>query len=338
MNPHELPPPAQLMNLIAGKMVTQAIAAAVELGLCDALKDATKSADDLARATGTNADGLYRLLRALSLVGVVVETEDKRFKLTPTGTLLRSDVPGTLAGMARFMGAPFHGELWFELPHCVKTGENAIKKRHGHADPFEYFHARPAELAMFQTAMSSFSSVVVDALVRGYDFQGLGRIADIGGGHGAVLAGILKANPGATGVLFDRPDVVGGAKSVLGELADRCEVIAGDFFASVPAGCDGYVFKHIVHDWSDEHCVKFLRNTATVMAPNGRVLVVEHVVPPAGVPSFGKLLDLEMLVFTAGGRERTEAEFRDLFAQAGLRLARVVPLSAPVSVIEAVLA
>jgi hypothetical protein len=336
MNPHELPPPAQLMNLITGKMVTQAIAAAVELGLCDALKDATKSADDLSRATGTNADAVYRLLRALSLVGVVVETEDKRFKLTPMGTLLRSDVAGTLAGMARFMGSPFHGEHWFELPHCVKTGENAIKKLHGHADPFEYFHTRPAELAIFQTAMSSFSSVVVDALVRGYDFHGLGRIADVGGGHGAVLAGILKANPAAKGVLFDRPDVVGGAKDVLGEVAGRCEVIAGDFFTSVPAGCDAYLFKHIVHDWSDEDCVKLLKNTAAAMTPNARVLVVEHVLPPPGVPSFGKLLDLEMLVLTAGGRERTEAEFRDLFAQAGLRLTRVVPLEAPVSVVEAV--
>jgi hypothetical protein len=324
------------MNLIAGKMVTQAIATAVELGLCDVIKDSTKTASEVASASGTSRDGAYRILRALSLVGVVTELENQSFRLTPMGTLLRTDVPGSLAGMARYMGASFHGELWCELTHCVKTGEHAIKKRHGKDDPFEFFHGRPSDLALFQNAMSSFSSVVADALVRGYDFSGFGRIADIGGGHGAVLHAILKANPGVKGVLFDRPDVITGAKAILGDIAGRCEVIGGDFFASVPSACDAYIFKHIIHDWSDEHCVTMLKNAAGAMASDGRVLIVEHVVPPAGVPSFGKLLDLEMLVFTAGGRERTESEFRELLAKAGLRLSRVVPLQAPVSVLEAV--
>lgn len=333
---NELPPQAHMMNLITGKMVTQAIATAVELGIPDLLKDATKTSDELATRTGANADGVYRLMRALSLVGVVTETEGKTFALTAVGACLRTDVPGSLSGMAKWIGADFHTELWFDLTHCVKTGEHAIKKRHGYDNGFDYFQKNPKALSVFQGAMTSFSSVVAEALVEGYDFSPFRKVADVGGGHGLTLRAILSKNPSASGVLFDLPDVAAGAKAVLGDLAARCEVTGGDFFKAVPAGCDAYVFKHIVHDWSDDKCIAFLKNTAQAMAPNAKVLVVEHVIPAPGVPSFGKMLDLEMLVVTPGGRERTESEFATLFAKAGLKLSRVVPLRTPVSVVEAV--
>jgi hypothetical protein len=336
MSSHDLPPPAQLLNLIIGKSITQTIVSAVELGLIDAIADATRSADDVASATGVTRDGAYRVLRALSVIGILVELENRTFSLTPMGQLLRSDVEGSLAGMARLMGASFHTELWFELSNCLKTGEHAVKKRHGWDDPFHYFHSRPDALAVFHDAMSSHSTMVANAIVGGYDFAGFERIADVGGGHGALLHAVLKANPSAKGLLFDLPDVVVGAKSVLADVADRCEIVGGNFFEGVPGGCDAYLFKSIIHDWSDANCVKILKPVAEAMAPTGRVLLIEHIVPPAGVPSFSKLLDLEMLVVSAGGRERTEDEFREVLASAGLRLARVVPLSAPVSVIEAV--
>ena len=335
MSAQEIPPPAQLMNLIAGKMVTQAVATAAELGIPDQLAAGPRTAAELATAIGAPEDTTYRLLRALSLVDVVRESDGRSFTLTPVGTFLRSDVPGSLGAMARWIGAGFHHELWAELTHCVKTGENAVKKVHNQTNPFVALREHPDVAALFNGAMTGFSSVIANAVVAGYDFSYAKRIADVGGGHGYTLSAILDANPAASGVLFDLPEVIAGAPAILGRLAARCEIVGGDFFKSVPAGCDAYVYKHILHDWSDDHCVTMLRHTVSAMAPGGRVVAVEHVVPPPGVPSFGKLLDLEMLVVTDGGRERTESDFAALFAKAGLKLARIVPLQAPVSVLEA---
>lgn len=333
----ELPPQAIMMQLITGKFMTQLLAAAAHLGIANQLEDGPKSAAELAPRVGAHEGALYRVLRALTVVGVLSESADASFSLTPLGELLRDDHPASVAAMAKFMGEGWHSACWANLLHSVKTNGSAFQHTHG-SSPWQWVQSHPVEGELFNDAMTSFSKMGTAPIVAAYDFSGFKRIADIGGGHGVLLAGILKANPGATGVLFDQPQVVRGASKVLqGEgVAARCEVVPGSFFEGVPDDCDAYVMKAIIHDWNDEACASILKACAAALRPGGRVLVIEQVVPPPGVPSFAKVLDIEMLVITDGGRERTEAEFAQLFARAGLRLTRVVPTQSPLSVIEAV--
>jgi len=331
----ELPPPAQLMHLVTGRYVTQAIGAVAELGIADQLKGGPRTAEEIAKAVRADGKAIYRLLRGLAMLGVFAEHEGQRFSLTPVGDLLRTDVPGSLAAMAMFQASVWHGRAWFELKHSLLTGEPAFDKAHG-KPAFDWFADHEAEAQTFHRAMVNFSSVLGQAVVAAYDFSHFKVIADIGGGHGALLAFILGKSPGSTGVLFDRPEVVKGASAVLTQhgVAARATAVGGNFFESVPKA-DAYVIKHIIHDWSDQASATILRNCAAAMNPGGRVLVVEMVVPPIDTPSFAKLLDLEMLVMTPGGRERTESEFGTLFAEAGLKLERIVPTQSPVAVLEA---
>lgn len=337
MSPHDLPPPAQMMNLISGKFATQMVAVAAHIGVADRLKDGPRTSDEVAKAAGTHPDATYRLLRGLSVFGVVVEHDGRRFSLTPVGECLRTDTPGSLAPMAKFFGASWHHAVWAELLYSVKTGDQAFKKVHG-KDNFEWAIDHPAEFAVFNAAMTSLSSIASKAVVDAYDFSACKQIADVGGGHGYLLAEILAHNPSARGVLFDMPQVVEGAKKLMGErgLQSRCEAVGGDFFKAVPERCDMYVMKHIIHDWNDEASITILSNIARAMEPSGRVALVENVMTPPSEPHFSKLLDIEMLLATPGGRERTEAEYGSLFTRAGLRLTRVVPTQAGLSVVEAV--
>jgi hypothetical protein len=336
MSHHELPPPAVMMNLIVGKFVTHLVAAAAHMGIADRLKDETKSADDVAQGAGTDADATYRVMRALAMVGVLAEHEGKRFSLTPVGACLRTDVPGSLAGMAKFMGEGFHSAAWAEIMHSVRTGRSGFVEAHG-ASLFEWAIQHREQAEVFNRAMTSFSQSTAPLVAAAFDFSKAKRIADVGGGHGFLLTTILCANANAHGVLYELPQVADGAKRAIAEsgLAARCEVTPGDFFEGAPAGCDVVLLKHILHDWPDDACVKILSNIARAMTPDGRVLVVEQVMTPPGVPHMAKMIDIEMLVMTEGGRERTEPEFAALFARAGLKLVRVVPTPSPVAVIEA---
>ena len=332
-----LPPSAMLMQLITGQCVAQCISAAAHLGLADHMKGGPQASEELARLCGAHARSMYRVCRALANAGVFEEHNGKRFSLTRMGECLRTDLPGSLAGMAKMFGEGWHSAAWAELLHSVRTGEPGFPKAYGEG-VFEWLGTHREEAEIFNDAMTSFSSTTAVAVVEAYDFSSFTRIADIGGGHGLFLASILKANPKVHGVLFDLPRVVEGATDLLAKngVERRCEVVGGDFFTTVPEGCDAYVMKHIIHDWSDEACTTLLRLCAEGLAPDGRILVVEQVIPPHGVPSLAKLIDVEMLVMTQGGYERTEAEFAELFGRAGLRLARVVPTESPVGVLEAV--
>jgi SAM-dependent methyltransferase len=237
--------------------------------------------------------------------------------------------------MAMLLGRQWHHTAWASLADSVRTGESAFIKVYG-VPHFEWLQANPEEGAIFNEAMTSLTGVAAGAVTQAYEFSGVARIADVGGGHGLFLSKILRANPHASGILFDLPHVAEGAERLLGDagLIARCQVLCGDFFTSVPAGCDAYVLKHILHDWDDARCERILSNCRAAMAPGGRVLVVEMVVPPPGVPSFARLIDLEMLTISSNGKERTEREFAELFAKAGLVLARVVPTQSPYSVLE----
>lgn len=326
-----------LMDLTAGKWVSQAVAVAAELGIADRLKDGARTAADIARAANASEDGVYRLLRALASVGLFAETGRGRFRLTPLGKLLRTDSPQALGGYARFTGHESTWRPWGELRHSVRTGEPAFDHVFG-MPVFEYFAKMPESAAVFDAAMTSVSTLESKAVVAAYDFAGINTLVDVAGGHGLMLTTILKANRRMRGILFDLPHVIAGAPALLrsGGVADRCQIVSGDFFASVPAGADAYVMKHIIHDWDDERAAQILLSCHRAMRPGGKVLIVDAVIPPGNRAHFGKLLDLEMLVLTPRGRERTHPEFRELLKRSGFRLRRVVSTATHLSVIEGV--
>jgi hypothetical protein len=330
-------PAAALMQLLSGSLIAQAISTAAQLRIADQLSDGPKSAAEIARTVSAHAPSLYRLMRTLAMVGVFVEHEGERFSLTPVGECLRNDAPGSQRAMAVMLGTPWRMTSLGQLPHSVRTGEGGFRKAFG-TNVFDWFAKHPEESAIFDAAMTSGSAPTAEGVSRAYDFSGFERIADIGGGHGSLLAAILRAHPGVRGVLLDVPHVASGAKKLLEDagVLGRCEIVGGSFFEAVPAGCDAYVMKHIIHDWDDDRCVTILDRCRLAMKPQGKVLVVDAVVPARGVPSFAKLLDLQMLAMTDGGKERTESEFAALFAKAGLKLTRVAPTPFRVSVIEAV--
>jgi hypothetical protein len=326
-----------LMNLTAGKWVSQAMAVAAELGIADLLKNGPRTTADIARTANASEDGVYRLLRALASVGLFAETGNRRFRLTPLGRLLRRDSSQALGGYARFVGDQSTWRPWGDLRHSVRTGEPAFD--HVFAMPiFEYFAKMPKSAAVFDAAMTSISTWESKAVVAGYDFSGINTLVDVAGGHGLMIVTILKANRRMRGILFDLPHVTAGATALLqsGGVADRCQLVSGDFFASVPQGGDAYVMKHIIHDWDDERASQILQNCRHAMQPGGKVLIVDAVIPPGNRAHFGKLLDLEMLVLTPRGRERTRTEFRELLKRSGFKLRRVVPTETHLSVVEAV--
>jgi hypothetical protein len=335
--PQEMPTEAVLGQIMMGAFTSQAVYVAAKLGIADLVKDNPRSVADLAAATATHAGALYRVLRALASIGVFTETEPKTFALTPFAEPLLSDRAGSMRDMAIWIGEEPHWRVYGEMLHSVRTGETAFERVHGE-EVFPYlFETNRALGDIFNRAMTSFSSSVAPAVAEAYDTAGAKTLVDIAGGHGLLLAAFLKANPQLKGVLFDVPTVIEGAGAVLESegVAARVETATGDFFHSVPAGGDLYMMKHIIHDWDDARSLEILKNIRSAMNDDGRVLIVEMVVREGNEPDFSKIMDLEMLV-TPGGIERTAAEYRELLAQAGLHLTRIVPTASPYSIVEAV--
>jgi hypothetical protein len=332
----EIPPAARLMEIIFSPVPAQALSVAAKLGVADLLKDQAKSADELAQALGVQARPLYRVLRALASTGVFAEDTEGRFHLTPLAEPLRSDAPDSVRDFAIYFGDDWHRRVWGELGYSVDTGLSAFEKVYGKPF-FDYLAENPEPARVFNNAMTSHSASDSAAVVKAYDFTGINKLVDVGGGHGALIAAILANNPQMKGVLFDAPSVVAGASDVLAEhdVSERCEVVGGNFFTSVPEGGDAYIMRHIIHDWDDERSLTILKNCHQAMAENGRLLVVEIVITEGNTPSFGKFLDLAMLVLV-NSFERTAAEYGALFAQAGFKLTRIVPTPSAYSVLEAV--
>lgn len=330
----DIPPPVAMLQLIAGFWASRAIYIAAKLGIADLLKDRPKNSDELAQSIGMHAPSLYRLLRALASVGVFAEDEHGCFALTPIAATLRTDVPGSLRAFAIAELGEDHYPAWGEALHSVKTGEIAFDHLFG-MDVWQYRAQHPEDGKIFDEAMASFSSVVNAVIVASYDFSPFGQIVDVGGGDGSLLASILQANPRMKGVLFDLPHVVAGARRRIEAegIVERCEVVAGDAFTSVPSGGEAYLLKWIIHDWDEERSVAILKNCHRAMVENGKLLLVEAVIPRGNTPSFHKFMDLNMLVMT-GGRERNEAEYQALLEAAGFRLTRIIPTQSEMSVIE----
>ena len=332
-NQPDVPPQMALFQMATGFWTTQSIYVAARLGIADLLKDGPKTSEELARATNTNAFMLYRVLRALAGLGIFAEDEQKRFGLTPLAEPLQSG-PNSFRAMAIHLAENSSWKAWGNLLESVRTGETAFTLANG-AEVFPYYAEHKESFEPFNEAMTNLSEAVIKAVVPAYDFSSIRKLVDVGGGHGALLSAILKANPSTRGVLFDLPTVVEGAKERLAAegVSDRAEVLGGDFFDSVPTGGDAYVMKLIIHDWDEERARLILKNCHSAMVDGGRLLLVETVVPEGNEPSFAKMMDLQMLVMT-GGRERTEAEYRDLFAAGGFKLTRVIPTESPMSIVE----
>jgi O-methyltransferase/methyltransferase family protein len=324
----------QLQFLMSGHWIAQAIGVAADLGIADLLSKGPKTSGELAIATGSDHQSLYRLMRALASVGVFNEVEPERFALTPIAEGLRADAPASQRDRALQMCSDVQWRTWGQLGYSVRTGQPAFKQVHG-MDAWEYRARNPDVDARFNAAMTSLATQVANAIASAYDFSGLGILVDVGGGHGALLVAILRANPRLRAVLFDLPQVAEGAREPLraAGLLERCDIVGGNMFEEVPAGGDAYVLSRVIHDWNDAHSVTVLANCRRVMTSCNKLLLAEEVLPPGDQPSYGKLTDLNMLV-SPGGRERTEAEYRTLYAAAGFELTRVIPTRSRISLIE----
>jgi hypothetical protein len=335
------PPAAETMlGLVTGFWVSHLVYVATKLGIPDLVARGALTPDDIAQRTGTHAPSIRRVLRALASVGVFAEKSGGKFGLTPLGATLRSGRPGSLRDFALMCVEDYNHAAWGALEHGVRTGELPFDHVHG-KPAFAFLHEHPDHERTFMAAMASISGTENAAVAKAYPFGRLGRLVDVGGAHGHLLATILARHKKLRGALYDQPQVVAGAPAsgfvTAPAVRDRCEVVGGDFFASVPSGADGYIMKYIIHDWDDEKATRILRNCREAMAPGGVVLVVDHVIAPGNVADWGKLLDINMLVIP-GGMERTRDEFGALLAGAGLRLRRVVATACPLSIVEAVAA
>jgi hypothetical protein len=319
MNPSERETD-EVARMIWAFMLSRAVHVAAKLGVFDVLHGAPQDAAQVAAATGTHEPALSRLLRFLTSVGLLLEDENARFSVTPLGDPLRSDHPRSLRGLAIMYGQPSFTNAWGDLYETVRTGRTHFERHHG-GTLFDYLASHADEAAVFNGGMTSLTKADVPVILGAYDFSRFKRIVDVAGGHGALLQAILERCPGARGVLYDVPAVIAGARHVA---SDRCELVEGDMFRSVPAGGDLYMMKKIIHDWDDDRCVQILEHCRHGLAPGGCVLVMDCVLESPNRPDLGKWLDLNMLALLPG-HERTEQEFAELFARAGLRLTRVVP-------------
>ena len=333
----QMPPQAVMMQMMMGFIVSQGISVAAKLYLADHLADGAKSLSQLAAATATHEPSLYRLLRALTSVGVFQKNSDGAYENSPLSEVLRSDDPNSMRAAAHMICDREHWNAHGNMLHSVKTGEIAFDHTFG-MPVFPYFAENPEVAEIFDNAMTSFSAPVAGAVAAVYDFSTAATIADIGGGHGLLLATVLAANPQARGVLFDQPQVVAGAPEVLeaNGVAERVETVGGNFFEEIPVEADIYMMKFIIHDWNDEESIAILKNLAKSAKPGAKLLLVETVVEEDdSVASMSKVMDLNMLAMTSG-RERTAKEYAGLFEKAGFKFTRVIPTPSPMQIVEAV--
>jgi SAM-dependent methyltransferase len=274
----------------------------------------------------------------MASLGLLTEGELLRFSLTKLGEALKTDAPGSARSTLLMTGSSWVGSGFANLLYSLQTGRTGFEKAQG-MPFFDYLAQHPEDASVFSGAMVGFHGAEPPAVAAAYDFSMFKTVVDVGGASGNMLAAILARHPEPRGLLFDRPHVVVDAEQLLKDngVSDRVTVEAGDFFRSVPSGGDAYILSHILHDWNDDQCLTILGHCRKAMKPDGRLLIVEMVLPPGDVPHPGKILDMVMLVLI-GGQERTETEYASLLDKAGFRLSRLVATQSPVSVVEAVLA
>jgi SAM-dependent methyltransferase len=322
-----------MLRMIWGIHISRSVHVVAKLGIADLLADGPASSEELARATGTHQPSLYRVLRLLAALGVFDEVELGSFGLTGLGDRLRSDTPASMRAWATFLVGGV--QPYEHILETVRTGTPGIDIAYG-MGIFEFLRQDPDSAATFDAAMSERTAAFAPSVADTYDFYDIRSVVDVGGGHGMLLAEILRRHSHLHGTLFERPVVAARAGALLDgiDLAGRCELLAGDFFEHVPSGADCYVLSNILHDWDDERAIKILRNCRQSMATGGRVLIVERLIPEEPGDAVPALLsDVNMLINT-GGQERTNAEYASLLAAAGLKIGTVQPVAFPYGIIE----
>jgi hypothetical protein len=330
-------PREAILQILNAVRVSQCIHLAAKLGIADFLDEGPKTCDELALETNVHAGSLYRVMRMLAGFGIFREEPGGRFALTPLAEPLRSDAQDSIRDWALISGDEFLWKPWGAVLESVRSGSSAFRHVFGQ-DAFEYMQQEQEAAQLFDRAMRSVSAGKFKAVAEAYNFAGVQTLVDVGGGTGGLLITILKANPELKGILADVPHVVGRAKGEIAGagLAARCRCVEIDMFQSVPQGADAYIMGSVIHDWDDERSIQILRNCRRAMSAGGKILLVELGMAPPNEPHLSKLADVQMLVMTEGGRERTEEEFRVLYDAAGFRLTRVVATQSPWSVFEGI--
>ena len=329
-----------MTQMLFGKMALHSAMALARIGVPDHMSDLPRPVEDIAAGCGAHAPSLYRVLRLLSSLGLFTEGPARHFALTGLGAVLQTDHPRSMRDMAIMFSDPWVLTAYSRMDDVLRTGTDGPTLAFGEHG-FHYLAKHPAEAANFNRAMTGFSAVTGQALLQIADFSQFTKMADCGGGHGWLLSTILQRFPNLRGVLYDLPEVIQGAPAAghFAPCADRIEYQHGSFLESVPSGCDAYFMKHIIHDWDDESCRKILSlmrdELLKTASKTGRIFICEMVVGETPEPGPAKFLDIEMLVCTPGGKERTAAEFAALFASAGLRLVSITPSQSPICLIEA---
>ena len=323
----------QLTRIMLSVALSRALSTVAELGVADHIEAGSpQSIASLASATGTHERSLYRILRFMASHGLFKETDSCQFDHTPLSQCLKSDAEGSFRAAAQMMHRVF--PTWDGLHHSALTGEPGFNQVYGQPI-FEYIGKHPDLGPIFDAGMTAIHGYETGAMLEAYDFSGIETLADIGGGNGSLLSAVLLRHPKLKGILFDLGHVVGRAQANLqaSGVADRCTVVEGSFFESIPSGADAYIFRHIIHDWNDEQCVQILSHCLQVIPANGKLLLVEAVVPTGNEPSLAKDFDMTMLTLP-GGIERTAEEYKTLLEQAGFQLNSITSTPSIVSVIE----
>ncbi len=327
-------PIGQMMDLILAYCRSQGLGAVARIGVPDMLQNGPRTAAEMATEAGCDPDALARFLRALAVEGVFEQHEGGRFALTPLSEGLTTDHPRSVRWLAASMCDHAHWHPWGKAYEVIQEGKSQTPKVLG-ASPWEYLSGSPEEAGRFGQAMSNMSQQAVEGITAHYNFSDIEDLVDVGGSQGTLLLEILEQNPAMRGTVFDLPPVIEVTEESMADhpLRARVELVAGSFFESVPAGADAYMLKHILHDWSDDQCVRILRTIREAMPSGSRLLVFDALLVPEA-PPWAHWLDVHMLVLQ-DGKERTPDEFGALLAETGFEMTKAVPIPAPVAIIEA---
>lgn len=337
VNNQDVQAPQMLMQMLTGFWVSQSICAAAELGIADQVKAGPKSISALATALNAHEENLYRLMRALASLGIFQESEGRVFALTPLAALLQSDIPNSMRPIARMLGKENY-TAWGQIYDAVKEGKSPFVSAYG-MPIYEYFTQHPDSAELFNAAMTALVSNDNAAILDSYDFNRFSTIVDIGGGHGMLLAAILKRYTNPSAILFDLPQVAVNATPILKEagVEARCTIQTGNFFETIPVGGEAYLISRVLHGFSDEDSATILRNVHDVIPADGTLMLMEFLLEPGNDPSTArtKLMDVNMMVFAPGGRDRTLDEYQQLLQAGGFQFTRVTPTSSGIAIIEA---
>ncbi len=321
----------KLIEMMAMRHIPQALHAVATLGIADLLADGSKTSDELARATKTQSHSLYRLLRTLTAAGIFTEDKAGRFRFTRLGLPLRSDASDSVRAVCIAWGSD--AELESHLVDCVRSGRTARELLAGYKNWMDYHERSPAWAGIFNAAMTALSIAHYTGVLGAYKFTSIRKLVDVGGGHGRLVSMVLKEYPKVRGVLFDLPNAFAGGQKAIAEagLSDRCEVVSGDFFQSVPKGGDAYILSRVIHDWDDDKAIEILKVVRKAMAPKGRLLLFEAMITPGNRLSYALLSDLNMMIRT-GGCERSLAQYRAIYRAAGFKLTRAISTPSPTEI------